>query len=235
MMADKSYKSYVQSKIEEALWAKGGRLDSAVRRTRILASGIQEYSEVGYKAASMAGIARRARVSTATLYREFGDKSALLVACMTYVVTLLTQAITHADVSEDPVKRITHLLINHGTTFGDPFMAWLYRLYAGTTQSALASQLTTVARSGRDSTEAFWRAQLSLLEEQGHIRPHCHATTTNLLLGQVERRTLLAQLLFGSDDQSVPSLEAAARFAAEGLFANLGTQAFANSKWAKPA
>jgi hypothetical protein len=42
-------------------------------------------------------------------------------------------------------------------------------------------------------------------------------------LGQIERRTILAQLLFGSDDVSEPSLEAAAEFATAGLFANLGT------------
>ncbi|WP_147199594.1 TetR/AcrR family transcriptional regulator [Pantoea sp. MBD-2R] len=50
------------------------------RRQRILAAAMQIFIETGFKAATTAGIAARAKVSKRTLYEAFTDKKALFAA-----------------------------------------------------------------------------------------------------------------------------------------------------------
>ena len=222
----KPEKSFVQLQVEADLNAPASRGDGAARRLRILAGAVQECSEVGIKEVSIAGVARRARISTATLYREHKDKSDLITQCMAYVMPLLAQSITTPIHDLNPFLCIKNMLIVHGKTIGDPFMTWLYRLYVGAGYTDEHNNVVNIARLGRLWTEVFWAEKLIALEQQGYLKPSAHIDTVNLLLGQIERRTILAQLLHGSDDVAEPSLEAVAHFAATGLFANLGTEAF---------
>ena len=52
-------------------------------RTRILGSALQEFASRGYLGATMGGIAGRADVGTASLYRYYDSKDALFVAVVT--------------------------------------------------------------------------------------------------------------------------------------------------------
>ncbi len=222
----KAEKSLIQLKIEADLTAGAIRSDVDARRLRILAAAVQECSEVGFQNASIASVARRAGVSTATIYREHKDKVELIAKCVAYVVPILAQAVTSPEDAENPFINIRNMLISHGKAMGDPFMTWLYRLYVGADGLEQYESFVDIARAGRAFTQAHWATKLETLERQGYLVPSVHVETTNLLLGQIERRTILAQLLYGPTDSAKPSLEAVARFAATSLFASLGTDAF---------
>jgi AcrR family transcriptional regulator len=222
-------KSSIQLRVEADL--KQGLMyhDVAARRLRILAGAIQECSEIGFKNATISGVARRAGVSTATLYKEYKDKTDLFFQSAAYIISLLAESMTMIEDAGDPFERVKGMLINHGRAMGDPFMSWLYRMYVSASGYENYAQLSNIARAGRDFTQAHWQTHLLLLEQEGHIHPSQHDQTINLLLGQIERRTILAQLLFGQEDKAAPSLYEAAHFATTALFANLGTQAFHQS------
>jgi AcrR family transcriptional regulator len=220
-------KSDIQLKVEADLRGEG--IESDARRARIFAAAVQECSEKGYKNATMAGVAKRAIVSTATLYRLCKDKDELFLQSVAYLMPILAQSVTKDFGSQGPFLCIKSMLINHGVMLGDPFMDWLYRLYVSTGADESTTTLASLARAGRSTTEEHWRAQLSKLEALGYLRPSDHDVTINLLLGPVERRSILAQLLFGIDDEAKPSLEDVAHFGATALFANLGTPAYVDA------
>jgi AcrR family transcriptional regulator len=201
------------------------RSDVAGRHQKILAAAVQECSQMGFKAASMASIAQRASVSTATLYDHFTDKDDMFVKSVVYMVPLLTKAVTKAPQTNDPRERVAQMLINHGQAYIDPFMAWLYRLYVSFDGEG-ASSTAQLGQASRAMTEQFWRDQLSRLENEGYLKPSDHALTINILLGCIERRTLVSLLMYGFQTSIGQELLSAAVFAAEALFQRLGTDKF---------
>jgi AcrR family transcriptional regulator len=225
--------SVLRRKVEETLARKVGRFDAAGRLEKIRAAAIQEVAERGFAAASMANAAKRAGVSTATLYRDFKDKSALMIDGVAFVIPILAQEISRPKDENDPVRLVARHLRAHGRMFADPYMGWLFRLYVMSDEIGL-HDLKAHGRVGRAMTEAFWSARLSAFEEAGLLEPTHHGRVTNLLLGPVERRTILARLAFGEDDVRAPNLRDVANDAARMLFSLFGTRAFFESRTREP-
>jgi AcrR family transcriptional regulator len=201
------------------------RSDAGGRHQRILAAAVQECSQMGFKAASMAGVAQRANVSTATLYDHFTDKDDMFIKSVAYMVPFLTEAVTQSPHTKDPRELVAQMLINHGQAYIDPFMAWLYRLYVSFDDQS-ANSTVGLGQASRAMTEQFWRDQLSCLENEGYLQPSDHALTINILLGCIERRTLVSLLMYGFETANCQNLVDAAVFAAEALFQRLGTDKF---------
>jgi AcrR family transcriptional regulator len=214
--------SAIKLHVKRDLAHQHDRMDVAARHQRILAAAVQECSEVGFKHASMAGVAHRANVSTATLYDHFKDKDDMFVKSVAYMVPILTEVVVQTPQTDDPRERVAQMLINHGQAYLDPFMAWLYRLYVSF-EGQSDSVAIRLGQASRALIEQFWCDQLMSLENEGYLEPCDHATMLNILLGGIERRTLIAFLLFGLEPDSQDQLVDAAVFAAEALFKRLGT------------
>jgi AcrR family transcriptional regulator len=228
------FPSAIQTEVEADLARHHERTDSVSRQKKILAAVVHECSEVGFSQASMASVATRANVSTATLYELFRDKDDMFVKAVAYVAPILTANVTKATDLDNPAERIADMLIQHGSAYLDPFMEWLYRLYVsfeGQGES-LAGHL---GRASRAMTEQFWRDHLVALEAQGYLAPSDLNVTVNLLLGGVERRTLISVLLLGHSYAPFHGLVEAATFGAQMLFHMLGTpKFFAEFGYAEP-
>jgi AcrR family transcriptional regulator len=219
-------KSFVQVQVEQDLALPHDRVDTENRYQKILAAAVLECSEVGFHKASLAHIARRAGVSTSTLYGHFGDKNDMWLKSFRYIVVILTRSVTTPPSIDDPRVRIAAFLVNHGGAYLDPFLAWSYRVYASYGREVGGEEVSQMGRISRTMTEEFWRSQLHLLEVQGYLKPNDHTQTLNILLGGVERRTLLDFLVMGVDYVSYEGLVEAATFATNTLFARLGTDKF---------
>jgi TetR/AcrR family transcriptional regulator, regulator of autoinduction and epiphytic fitness len=215
--------SELQRNVENTLATPIIRFDVAGRLRRIQAATVQECAEVGFEAASMTGIAGRAGVSTATLYKHYKTKTELFTVGVEIVIPAVAKSLTVADDGVDPRERVYNMLKHHQAAFNDPFMTWLYRMHVSL-DSHLGSQLLIMARASRMITEQHWSKQLSRLEAEGHLEPSDHIVTTNLILGPIERRTVLARLLFGNEDTHQPSGDALVRSATDMLFKLLGKQ-----------
>ena len=58
--------------------------DARRKRAQVLAVASDQFSELGYRAVTMRGVAARARVSTRTLYNCYADKLSLFTACLDF-------------------------------------------------------------------------------------------------------------------------------------------------------
>ena len=208
--------------VEEILARPISRLDIEARIRRIQAATVQECSQVGFEAASMTGIAERAGISTATLYKHYRNKTALFSDGVQIVIPTVAQALTRTDDSADPYVRVFNMLGFHAAAFSDPFMSWLYRIHVSL-DSTLGPQLLIMARASRMLTEQHWSRQLSRLEAEGHLIACDHLVATNLILGPIERRTVLARLLFGETDEHGPNDDTLVDSCTQSLFKMYGT------------
>jgi AcrR family transcriptional regulator len=217
--------SSIQTQIEADFGHHHDRTDALGRHQKILTAAALECSEVGFSQASVASVAKRANVSTATLYEHFHDKDDMFMKAVGYMVPLLTESVIRATTATNPCERIATMLVNHGASYLDPFMAWLFRLYV-----SVEGQGDTVAsrlgKASRAMVEQFWSSQLTALEDQGYLSASDHIITVNLLLGGVERRTLASFLLMGKEHAQYSQLVAAAKHGAKTLFLRYGTDKF---------
>jgi AcrR family transcriptional regulator len=230
-----SRKSVVQQAIEAVLAQPAARLDGALRRERAKAAMVLECAEYGYALAKVANVAKRAQISTASIYRDFGDRDTLMREALELVGEVFAQNWVKNCSHADPVKRIESMLKAHGEALADPFMGWIFRLYLHLANTS-APELMALGRVARDANLVFWRRKVSELEAQGHLVATDHAITVALLLGAIERRSIFARLAFGeNDDAATPSLGDVAQHTALALFQVFGTVKFWASRTDKPA
>jgi AcrR family transcriptional regulator len=82
------------------------------RRQAILSAAEEVFSELGYHAASLAEIARRADFAVGTIYRYFSDKSDLygkvILAKMEQVVALFADALETAETAPAGLRAAIH-------------------------------------------------------------------------------------------------------------------------------
>lgn len=209
--------------VDSALSSNGQRFDGEQRRTKILAAAIQECSEKGFAAASMASIAKRARVSTASLYRDFGIREKLLDDTTVFAAPMISAELVAPVDETRPRERMVALLIRQCQVFDHPHASWLFRAYVGGVLDD-SSQMRQLGQMARTNIEAFWRSELSSLQERGLLQIPQMDEAINFVLGTVYRRTLLAMLLFGANDVAEPDVETAAQSAVNWLFAQFETQ-----------
>jgi AcrR family transcriptional regulator len=217
--------SIIQTRVDADFACHHERTDAIGRHQKILAAAVMECSEIGFAHANMAGVAKRANVSTATLYEHFHDKDDMFIKAVGYMVPLLTDFVTMPPTATNPCERVASMLINHGSSFLDPFMAWLYRLYVSF-EGQGDTAANRLGKASRLMVEQFWSSQLKTLEDQGYLKPSDHTITVNLLLGGVERRSLVAFLLLGKEYAPYRELVTAAKHGARALFQRYGTEKF---------
>jgi AcrR family transcriptional regulator len=218
-------KSPVQRAVEIILDQPCTRLDSQTRRERTKAAMIMECAQHGYALAKVASVATRAKISTATIYRDFGNREALLRQSLELAIGLFGLNWVSDTPETEPIKRIEALLLAHGEALADPFMGWIFRLYVHLANTT-APHLLTLARVARDANLVVWHDEIKRLEDQGHLMPTDRHITVAILLGAIERRTIFARLAFGENDQHEPRLPDVARHMALALFQVFGTKSF---------
>jgi AcrR family transcriptional regulator len=214
--------SYLQQALEGVLEQPAARFDRPARDKRVMAAAIIECARCGYADAKMIDIATRAKVSTATLYRDYGDRDALFISAIEMALSLLAQGWRPRELPADPIERLHTLLLEHGRAWADPFLGWLIRMYI-IYANGKAPCLLALGKAARASNMGFWHAQLSKLEHDGHITVGDTDDKIAIILGAIERRTIFARLGFGENDTHAPALEDVARHTTDAFFAVYGT------------
>lgn len=86
------------------------RLSPEARRTQLLATAIDVFAEMGIERAGHSDIAKRAGVSTATVFNYFPSRTALVEAVLERIEAAVESMFaTLAHPSRDPVKRIRQM------------------------------------------------------------------------------------------------------------------------------
>jgi len=77
--------------------------DARKKVAKVLAVATNEFSELGYRAVTMRGVAEKARVSTRTLYNRYADKLSLYTACLDFGAQAFPQPAPAPGESPDAV------------------------------------------------------------------------------------------------------------------------------------
>jgi AcrR family transcriptional regulator len=214
-------KLLVKAALEAVLAKSASRLDVAARSERLKAAALMECADKGYAALTIAHIAKRAKVSTATIYAEYPDRDALLVAAMEMLFTILASDVIEMPRADDPQERVEQLLIAHGQVYAEPLAVWFFRLHVMLAWSGHA-HLRDMGHFIFRGIDGFWQNFLTDLESEGHLVGIDADLLVPLLLGPVERCTIIARLGCGDEQYGRPDLGAVARNAAQILFAVWG-------------
>jgi AcrR family transcriptional regulator len=217
--------STLRNALEQIIATPAPRNDTLARDRRVMASVLVECAEHGCTNAKMTKIATRARVSTATLYRDYGDRDTLFAKSLELALTLRSTVWRPKALPSDPLERLEHLARSHARGWQDPFIGWLIRMYIQFS-SLNAPYLLTLGRAAHASNLAYWQEQIEGLEREGYLVKGHTSTIIDLMLGPIERRTILARLGFGEDDDHVPKIEDVTPHLAYAIFKIFGTDAF---------
>jgi AcrR family transcriptional regulator len=214
-------KSDVQLSVEDLLGRTLSRTDNAGRRKKILAATMQVCAANGMEAGNVSQIAKMAGVSTASVYRLFADKTALVHASIYHFLPLYADATMRALEETDPRLRFEKLLIAQALIVSDPFGAWLFRYIVdyGTHQN---DEIKAFSQMARAQSDLFWEDQIRRLVAEGYLLPTNVKTTRTMIYGGVQRRCILARALHQNDAFVWSEIHDSAKVAVDMLFGLYG-------------
>jgi AcrR family transcriptional regulator len=215
--------------LEAVLAKSASRLDTAARAERLKAAALMECAEQGYSNLTIAEVAKRAKVSTATIHGEYKDRDTLLVAAMEMLFGIVANDVIERPAIADPVQRVEWLLLAHGFVYAQPLATWFFRLHV-TLAWAGHPHLHDIGQRVFEGIDAFWAGFLDDLIAQELLVPVDLAVAVPLILGPIERCTIISRLGCGEDEAGRPALADVARHTAENLFKVWGGPAFAGAK-----
>lgn len=181
---------YFDNQVRRYLKAAVRRHDTTARFNRTFASVLQEWTEVGYLKGQVSSIANRAGMSTATLYRDFPDKSVLFCEALKFGQAILLEALSTYQSHPNPIRDLTGLLCNHAETLAHPApqqMLLSQRLMLQ--EPALQSTVSAIAAENHEKLKQVWYAKIQTLVANGWIKLDHIEWQRCRLVGALEART----------------------------------------------
>jgi AcrR family transcriptional regulator len=213
----------IHAALAAVLDKRARRSDAQARVEKLKAAALMECAEKGYGAVSVAQIATRAKVSTASVYATYKDRDALLVSAMEMLFGILADDVIEVPPLADPMAQVERLLLAHGEVYQQPLTIWLFRLYMTITCKGHA-HLRALGQQAFAGIDAFWRGFLGKMVADGHLVELDLDLIVPLLLGAVERATIVANLASGEPQVGPLSLASVARHATQLLFTRWGSK-----------
>jgi len=135
------------------------RLAAADRRSQLIAVGRETFAELGYEAATVEEIARRAGITKPIVYGHFGGKEGLYAAVVEDEASLVLEAISNAISSGTPRARVTAAVLAFFRYVSDRPAGFAVLARDSPASSRYASMLAEIAdRVGGIFAEEFDRA-----------------------------------------------------------------------------
>jgi AcrR family transcriptional regulator len=216
-----------QSRVPSASIRLSEKLASAQRlgsleetQSRILLAASVLCQEVGYHNAGMGLVAEYAKVSTATLYKHYRDKTDLFCAALEQEFNLrvaFDDEVFKRDFQPgNPQAILASAILEIAARAKDPDWAWMYLVIKASEISG-TPRMKALARRHRITTEAYLESAMNALSassQSNNARSRDEiALIINSLLGGVERCGILSLILFGSESVETKQLEQLASFA----------------------
>lgn len=187
---------FVLKQLEHMLIPNANRLDASNRRQRIIAAALYENHYNPARQMNVREIAKRASVSSATLYRYFSSDEELLTAGQRLSVELYTAFLTRDAWHPNPVFRLCTYLTR-----------WVELWTLPTRQDQRSVVL--MKRSARDAElnissalyfqliHNFWTSQFRLLQSEGYLSSEPRYELLEALCGPLESRILYPHVVAG--------------------------------------
>lgn len=181
---------FFDDQVRRYLKAAVRRHDTAARFNRTLASVLQEWTEVGYLKGQVSSIANRAGMSTATLYRDFPDKSVLFLEALKFGQAILVQALSTYTQHPNPIRDLTGMLCNHAETLAQPApqqMLLAQRLML--LEPDLQCAVSAIAAENHEKLKQVWYAKIQAHISSDWIKLDQLEWQRCRLIGALEART----------------------------------------------
>ncbi len=218
---------YYDNQVRRYLKAAARRHDTAARNKRILASVLQEWTEVGYLKAQISSVANRAGMSTATLYRLFPDKNALFLEALKFGQSILVDALANYIAHPNPIRDLTEMLRNHAETLAQPApLQLLLTQRIMIFDSKLHDQVCAIATENHQRVKENWHAKIQSLREAGWIKLDQIEWQRCRLVGALEARTFGWFMLGQAPSKPAVSWEHDAYRVVQDFFRLYGTEKF---------
>lgn len=206
---------------------KGARVD---KRRALLDGALLSFAEDGYTRASIDTIARRAAVSTRTIYNQFGDKAALFEA------VIVDSAQRTADAQIVTVQRHLGKIVNIEDDLIDFGRVWVSPAPEHAPHFALVRQIHADASHIPETTLRAWQ-EVGPLRVRNEISEHLRriAQAGHLSIADADLAAVhLVQLVAG--DITTRTYHGAIPLAAEELYrlSDAGVRAFLHGYAATP-
>ncbi|MEM8634878.1 MAG: TetR/AcrR family transcriptional regulator [Pseudomonadota bacterium] len=169
---------------------------AAHKRAAVLAAAEESFRKEGFMRASMETVARKAEVSTATLYRYFPSKEVLFDAVAGATMDQLELDVDGQLESEDSLR---HLARAYARLLSEPRVRSIFRMVVAECgrDAALAERFYLAVKSRLSDlfvqaiTIARDRGELSVIPQADHV--------AGQLQGMIEHSTLMRGLVLGDD------------------------------------
>jgi TetR/AcrR family transcriptional regulator, mexJK operon transcriptional repressor len=194
----------------------------------ILATAIEIFAREGFAAATIELIAAEAHVSSATLYKRFINKQGLFEAVLgAMTMRSLAMHSNHRKIRSNPFSGILGRLEAHCLVSADPQVRGVMRAWISEVSHHGEFGELFARRSGVELVEGLNR-QMTKLEEKGLLDFGEDRVTAMLLAGQVmlgivERFTLMRGLIMGDDAAPLRPVEHLAYLAVQAVLGIWGT------------
>ena len=197
---------FFDNQVRRYLKAAVRRHDLTARRNRTLASVLQEWTEVGYVKAQVASIANRAGMSTATLYRQFPDKTVLFCEALKFGHSILLDALATYSEHPNPIRDLTALLCNYAETVSHPApQQMLLAQSIMLLEPDLQADVSAIASENYTKVKQIWYAKIQKMADDGLVRVDQLKWQRCRLVGAVEiqtvRRFLMGQTPIAPNDK----------------------------------
>ena len=151
------------------------RHDVKARRNRTLASVLQEWTEVGYTKGQVASIANRAGMSTATLYKQFPEKTVLYCEALKFGNSILLDALATYSEHPNPIRDLTALLCNYAKTVSQPAPQQMLLAQSIMLQEPeFRADVSAIASENHIKIKQIWYAKIQNLADAGWVRLDQH-------------------------------------------------------------
>lgn len=181
----KDVDAFILQQLELMLSQKGNRLDSTNRRQRIAAAVHFETLSKNYTQLSVPAVAKRAGVSTATLYRLFPDDNALYEAGYNLGLQQYLDWLTYDFVHPNPLLRLATLLDRRVQVWTRPkameALSPLYYMICDRDPN-LSARVTPYLKYSSD----FWLGQFKKLKAEGYLHLEPDWNLIEIFWGPIE-------------------------------------------------
>lgn len=219
------------NRVKRYLKAAVRRHDLTARRNRTLASVLQEWTEVGYVKAQVASIANRAGMSTATLYRQFPDKTILFCEALKFGHAILLDAIATYSEHPNPIRDLTAMLCNYAETVSHPAPQQMLLAQSIMLQEPdLQANVSAIASENYTKIKQIWYAKIQKMADDGLVRIDQLEWQRCRLVGAVEIQTVRWFIMGQAEHALDCNWEAEAHQVVHDFFKLYGTEKFNQQK-----
>ncbi|MEU7898714.1 TetR family transcriptional regulator [Nonomuraea sp. NPDC049152] len=144
--------------------------EAAATRRDLLVAALAEFAELGYAAATLAGIATRAGVTRGAAYHHFSDKATLYLSAIEELwAEAATPVWSKLDGPEPPLRRIADFLVTFFTALEHD--ATLREVYALSMRSAEGAPELERGLRDKQAVMEGWRRHMAALLRTVELRP----------------------------------------------------------------